>query len=177
MVCAVTVRVWEGGAGAPTTALNVKAEALNVSWAEIAGATISVTGTMRTPETGFMTIEPVQVVPAAIPEGLTETVKLEGVSVAVKAPVGERVSQVLSAQLPSVIWAVAFVSKYAVTASVCEAGAAPPATALKVRAVGLTVRTDVSGLIRVRVTVTVCVPELAVMVIVPVQTLPAVNPA
>ena len=79
MVCAVTVRVWEGGAAAPTTALKVKAEALNVSWAETTGATISVTGTMRTPETGFMTIEPVQVVPAAIPEGLTETVKLVAV--------------------------------------------------------------------------------------------------
>jgi hypothetical protein len=120
---------------------------------------------------------PVQVVPAAIPEGLTETVKFVAVVPAVKVPFGERASQLKLAQLCSVSWAVAVVSKNAVTTSVWEAGAAAPATELNVREEGLTVRTDVGGLIRVRVTVTVCVPELALTVIVPVQRLPTLSPA
>ena len=124
LVCAVTVRICEGGATAPATALKVSAEALKVSCAEITGATINVTGTIRTPVTGFMTMAPVQVVPAAIPEGLIETVKVVAVAVAVKVPFGERVSQAELAQLCSVTWAVAVVSKNAVTASVWEAGAA-----------------------------------------------------
>ena len=93
VVGAVTVSVWEGGATVPTTALKVRAEALKVSGVETAGAMINVTGTMRTPVTGLMTMAPVQVVPAAIPEGLTETVKFVAVTVAVKVPFGERVSQ------------------------------------------------------------------------------------
>jgi hypothetical protein len=177
LVFAVTVRVWEGGAAVPTTALKVRAEALKVSWPETRGATTIVTGTMRTPLTGFMTMAPVQVVPGAIPEGLTETVKFVAVVPAVKVPFGERASQLKLAQLCSVSWAVAVVSKNAVTTSVWEAGAAAPATELNVREEGLTVRTDVGGLIRVRVTVTVCVPELALTVIVPVQRLPTLSPA
>ena len=172
LVCAVTVSVWEGGAAAPTTALKVRAEALKLSCAVTRGATTNVTGTIRTPVTGFMTMEPVQVVPAAIPDGLTETVKFVAVAVAVKVPFGERASQLKLAQLCSVSWAVAVVSKYAVTASVCEAGAAAPATALNVREEGLTVRTEVGTLIMVIVTRTVCVPEFVLTVTRPVHVVP-----
>src|SRR5882724_13577923 len=77
-----------------------------------------------------MEIEPVQVLPAAIPAGLTETVKLVPEGPAVKAPVGERLSQLLLVQVCSVACAVALVLPGAVTVSVCEAGADPPAIAL-----------------------------------------------
>jgi hypothetical protein len=94
----------------------------------------------------------------------------------VKAPFGERINQLKLAQLCSVSWAVALVSKYAVTASVCEAGVAPPATALNVSEEGLTVTTEVGTLIMVSVTRTVCVTEFELIVIRPVHTVPTVNP-
>ena len=63
------------------------------------------------------------------------------VGLAVKLPVGERASQLILPQLCSDTWAVALVSYDAITVSVCEAGAAPSATALNVKAEGRNVRT------------------------------------
>jgi hypothetical protein len=90
------------------------------------------------------------------------------VGLAVKAPVGDMVSQVLTLQLCSDTWAVALVLVGAVTVSVCDAGADAPATALNVNAEGLTVRpTDVVP-VTVRVTLKVTDPwfELTKMVLV-----------
>jgi hypothetical protein len=176
LVCAVTVSVCEAGAAAPATVSNENSETLNVSCADTEDVTFRMTGTIRTPEAAFMKIVPLHVVPAAIPDWLTETVKFVFVELTVTLPVGDRVSQLLSAQLCSETWAVALVSNSAVTASVCEAGAAPPAAALNVKAEGLNVRTDAGTLITFRVTGTVCVPEAAMMEIVPLHEVPAVNP-
>jgi hypothetical protein len=107
---------------------------------------------------------------------LTETVKFVFAGLAVKLPVGERVSQLLLVQLCSDTWAVALVLVCAVTVSVCEAGAAPPATALNVKAEGLNVRPAVVKPVTFRVTVAVCVTEAAVMEIVPLHVVPAVMP-
>jgi hypothetical protein len=107
---------------------------------------------------------------------LTETAKFVFVGLAVKLPVGERVSQLLLVQLCSDTWAVALVFVCAVTVSVCEAGAAPPATALNVKAEGLNVRTAAVEPVTLRVTVAVCVTEAAVMEIVPLHVVPAVIP-
>ena len=74
------------------------------------------------------------------------------VGLAVKLPVGERVSQLLLVQFCSDTWAVALVFVCAVTVSVCEAGAAPPATALNVKAEGLNVRTVAAAAVTSRVT-------------------------
>jgi hypothetical protein len=175
-VCAVTVSVCEAGAGPPTTALNVKAETLNASCGEAAEFTFRVTGTMRTPEAAFMKIVPLHVVPAAIPDGLTETVKFVSVGLAVKLPVGEIVSQLKLAQLSSTTWAVVFVLNCAVTVSVCEAGAAPPATALNAKVERLNVRVDAGTMITFRVTGTVCVPEVATIEIVPLHVVPVAIP-
>ena len=123
-----------------------------------------------------MEMVPVHVVPPAIPDGLTETVKLAFNRPAVKLPVGERDNQMTVVQVCSDTWAVALVLVCAVTVSVCEAGAAPPATALKVNAEELKVRPDAVGAITFRVTVADCVPLAVVMEIVPVQVVPAVNP-
>ena len=57
-----------------------------------------------------------------------------------KAPVGERASQSLLAQLCFDTWAVALVADCAVTVRVWETGAVPPAAALKVKAVELNER-------------------------------------
>jgi len=54
------------------------------------------------------------------------------VALAVKAPLGETLSQVLFAQLCSELCTVAEVEVWAVTVSVCGLGAVPPPTALKV---------------------------------------------
>ena len=66
-------------------------------------------------------------------------------------------------QVCSDTWAVALVLVWAVTVSVCEAGAAPPATALKVSAEELRVRPDAVGAITVRVTVADWVPVAVFM--------------
>ena len=71
---------------------------------------------------------------------MTETVKFVLDAPAVKLPVGERVSQLLLVQLCCDTWAVALVLAWAVTANVWEAGVAPPATALNVKAEELKVR-------------------------------------
>ena len=64
---------------------------------------------------------------------------------AVKLPVGERVSQLLLVQLCLETWAVALVFADAVTVSVFESGADPPATALKVNVAGLNVSVAVAA--------------------------------
>src|SRR5260370_15245794 len=96
-----------------------------------------------------MEIVPVHAVPAVNPDGLTETVKLVFDVPAVKLPVGERVSQLLVVQLCSDAEAVALVGVWAVTVSACEAGAAPPATALNVKAEELKVRLGVDAAITI----------------------------
>jgi hypothetical protein len=96
--------------------LNEKLERLNVSCA--AADTVIVTATVREPEAAFMEIVPRHVVPAAIPDGLTETVKTVPAVPAVKLPLGERVSQVLLPQLCSDTWAEELVSNGAVTVTV-----------------------------------------------------------
>src|ERR1039457_6663544 len=93
-----------------------------------------------------------------------------------KLPVGERVSQLLLEQLCSDTWAVALVLVCAVTVSVCEAGAAPPASALNVKAVELNVRTPDTKPVTFRVTFAVCVTEAAVKEIVPLHVVPAAIP-
>jgi hypothetical protein len=95
---------------------------------------------------------------------------------AMKLPVGERVSQVLLQEAPGDAWAVALVLVWAVTVRVCEAGATPPATALNVRLEELKVRPEAVGAVTFRVTVADCVAVPAVMEIVPVHVVPAVSP-
>ena len=176
LLAAVTVRVCEAGAVPPAMALKVKAEGLSVSDPVTAAVTFKVTDTVCVPEAATMEIVPVHAVPATIPDWLTETAKLVFVELAVKLPVGDTVSQLLLAQLCSDDWAVALVLLGAVTVRVCEAGAAPPAVALKVKAEGLTVSVAVAVAVTFRVTATVCVPEAAVMEIVPVHAVPAAIP-
>jgi len=184
LVCAVTVSVCEVGAAPPAIALNVKAEGLNVKgpvvppmMPPVPAVTFRVTGAVRTPEGAIMEIVPFARVPAAIPVGLTDTVKVVFAALAAKLPLGEIVSQLLLPQLCSDAWAVAVVSYCAVTVTVCEAGAAPPATALNVKAEGLTVSSAVGTLMTFSVTGTVCVPEAATMEIVPLHVVPVVIPA
>jgi hypothetical protein len=119
---------------------------------------------------------PPHVVPAAIPDGFAETVTVVSVAPAVNAPVGEMVSQLLLAQLCSVTWAVVLVSNTAVTMSVCAAGAAPPATAVNVRAAGLTVKTDAGTLITSKVMGTVSVLAAELMESVALHLVPTLIP-
>jgi hypothetical protein len=63
---------------------------------------------------------------------LTENVNVIGDGPATNAPVGERVSQLLFVQVCIETWAVALVLLGAVTVSICDAGGAAPAIALKV---------------------------------------------
>ena len=80
--------------------------------------TVRVTLAVSVPVAVLMEMEPVHVVPAAIPDGLTETVKVVFEVLAVKLPVGEMISQVLLQEVPSNAWAVALVLVWAVTVSV-----------------------------------------------------------
>jgi hypothetical protein len=129
------------------------------------------------PAAGFMEMVPVHVVPPAIPDGLTETVKFAFDRPAVKLPIGERDNQFKVAHVSSDTEAVTMVSVWAVTVRVCEAGAEPPGVALNVNAEGLKVRPDAVGAVTVRVTVADCELESGLfIVIVPVQVVPAVIP-
>src|SRR5260370_7826 len=123
-----------------------------------------------------MEMVPAHVVPAANPDGLTETVKLVFDGPAVKLPVGDRGSEVLGERVGSGGGGIVQVEAWAVTVRVWEAGATPPATAVKVSAEELNVRPDAVGAVTFRVTVAVCVPPAVIMEIVPVQVVPAVNP-
>ena len=97
---------------------------------------------------------------------------------AMKLPVGERVSQLVLVQLCCDTWAVAVVVVWAVTVSVCGAGGTPPATALNVYAEGVRVRTaPVVAEITLSVTLTVCVPDAVIMEIDPLHVVPAAMPA
>ena len=107
---------------------------------------------------------------------MTDTVKLAFAGPAVKLPVGERVSQVLVAQLCSDIWAVAPVLVCAVTVRVCEGGAAPPTAALNVKVEELKIRPDTVAEITFIVTVADCVPLAVFMEMVPVHWVPALSP-
>src|SRR5205085_5481700 len=109
LAVAVTASVCEAGAVPPATALNGKVEALNVRTPAVTPVTLRVTLAVWVTEPAVMDMVPLHVVPAAIPAGLTETVKFELAGLAVKLPVGERVSQVLVAQFCSDAWAVALV--------------------------------------------------------------------
>ena len=103
--------------------------------------------------------------------------KVVFVWLAVKPPVGERVSQLSVVQLCSDTWAVALVLLCAVTVKVCEAGVAPPATALNVKLEALNVSgPDVVKPVTLRVTVAVCVTEAVTMEIVPLHWVPAAIP-
>ena len=88
--------------------------------------TFKVTVAVCVTEAAVIEIVPLHVVPAASPAGFTEIVKFVFVGLAVKLPVGERISQLLLVQLCSETCAVALVLVCAVTVSVCEAGVAPP---------------------------------------------------
>ena len=149
---------------------------LAVRLVAITPLTFRVTLTVCVPLAVVMEMVPVQVVPAVIPDGLTETVKFAFNTPAVKLPVGERASQLRVVQLCSDTWAVALVLVWAVTVSVCEGGAAPPATVLKVSAEELKVRTDVAAAVTFRVTVADWVPVAVIMEIVPAHVVPAVSP-
>jgi hypothetical protein len=91
---------------------------------------------------------------------LTEIVKLVFDVLAVKLPVGERFSQLLVVQVCSDAWAVALVLTWAVTVSICEGGATPPATAVNVNVVGLRVRVGAAAAVTVRVTLKTSDPWL-----------------
>ena len=144
LVCAVTVRVCEAGATPLATALNVRVEELKVRPEVFGAVTVRVTVTDCVLVPAVKEIVPVHVVFAVSPDGLTETVKLVFDVPATKLPVGESVSQLLVLQLCSDACAFALVLAWAVTVSVCEAGAAPPAAAVNVKAVGLRVRGGVT---------------------------------
>jgi hypothetical protein len=103
---------------------------------------------------------------------LTETVKFVFVVVAVKLPVGERLSQLLVVQLCSETWAVALVLLCAVTVSVREAGSAPLATALNVKVEGVNVRGPVVAAVTSSVTLKISEPcdDPTVMVLLYVPT-------
>ena len=94
---------------------------------------------------------------------------------AVKLPVGDRVSQLLLVQLCSDAWAVALVLVCAVTVSVCGAGAAPPATVKNGKSETLNVSCAEAADVTFRVTGTICTPEAAMMEIVPLH-VPAAIP-
>ena len=156
LVWAVTVRVCGTGATPPATALNVRAEELKVRPEVFGAVTFRVTVADWVLVPTVMEIVPVHVVFAVSPDGLTETVKLVFDVPATKLPVGERVSQLLDLQLVSDTCAFALVLVWAVTVSVCEGGAAPPAAAVNVKVVELRVR----GGVTVRVTLKTSDPEL-----------------
>jgi hypothetical protein len=108
---------------------------------------------------------------------LTETVKLVFDVLAMKLPVGERVSQVLLQEVPGDTWVVALILVWAVTVRVCEAGATPPETPMNVRVEGLKVRPDAVGAVTFRVTVADCATTPPTLrEIVPVHVVPAVSP-
>ena len=159
----------------PTVALNVRADVLTVRLVTVKPVTLSVTLADCVPAAVVMEMVPVQVVPAAMADGSTETVKFAFNRLAVKLPVGERDNQLLVVQVCSDTWAVALVLVCAVTVRVCEA-AAPPAAALKVSAEELNVRPDAVGEVTLRVTVAVCVPPAVIMEIVPVHVVLADSP-
>jgi hypothetical protein len=94
----------------------------------------------------------------------------------VKLPVGDRVNQLLLAQLCSEVAAVPLVLLCAVTVKVWEAGAVPPARPLKVKAEELSVRAPAAAVVTFRVTVAACVPADVVKEIVPEHTVPAAMP-
>jgi hypothetical protein len=142
LVWAVTVRVCEAGATPPATALKVSAEEFKVRPEAVGAVTLRVTVADCAALPAVMVIVPVHVVPAVSPDGLTEMVKLVLAVVAVKLPVGDRVSQLLLAQLCSVAWAVALVLVWDVTASVCEVGTTPPVTTVNVKVGALRIRPD-----------------------------------
>ncbi|MGP8243523.1 MAG: hypothetical protein ACLQVN_03280 [Bryobacteraceae bacterium] len=96
---------------------------------------------------------------------------------AVKLPVGERVSQLLPVQVCSDTEAVALVLVCAVTVRVCVAGTDPLAAAVNVKLEGLRVSGPVeSADVTLSVTPTVWVPEDVTMEMVPVQVVPATIP-
>ena len=175
---AVTVSVCEAGVDPPAIALNVKPETLNVSGPPdvVEDATFRVTAAVCVAEAVTMEIVPLHWVPAAMPDGLTETVKVVLVRLAVKLPSGERASQVLVVQLCSDTWAVALVLLCAVTVSVCEAGVAPPTAALNVKLEALSVSGPDVAAVTFRVTVAVCVAEAVTMETVPLHWVPAAIP-
>lgn len=172
VVGAATVRVCAAGFAPPATALNEIAETLNVSVAESASATINVTVVDLTPEAALIVITPLHLVPLAIPVGSTETVNDVPFEPAVKLPDGDIVSHV-PLQLCADTCAVAGVLKGAVTVSVCAVGAPPPSAALNVSEAGVTVSGAENCEITLSVTGTVCVTEPAVIVISPLQLVPA----
>jgi hypothetical protein len=177
LTLAVTVSVWAEGAVPPAGAVNRRLEGATVSdGVTVAAETTSVTDTVRTPDAAVINTEPLHVLPAAIPDGSVETVKVVAVGPVVKLPAGEIDSQLLRPQLCLVTCTDALVVKSAVTESVCPGGADPPETALKVNAVGLTVKGAEGTAITFRVTGMVCVPVGAVTCTTPWQTLPVVSP-
>ncbi|MGP8243522.1 MAG: hypothetical protein ACLQVN_03275 [Bryobacteraceae bacterium] len=102
--------------------------------------------------------------------------KFVAVGLAVKLPVGERVSQLLPVQVCSDTEAVALVLVCAVTVRVWEAGMDPPAAAVNVRLEALSVSADEAA-VTLSVTFTLWVAEDVTMEIVPLQMLPAASPA
>ena len=139
LVCAVTPICCVAGAVLPATALNVKAVELNVSTAGVE-VTFSVTVAVCGVFPPVIVIVPVHVVPAVKPVWFTDTVNVVLVTLAVKLPVGDMLSQLLPVHVVSVTAAVALVLLDAVTPICCAAGAVPPATALNVSDWELSVR-------------------------------------
>jgi hypothetical protein len=111
-------------------ALKLRVEVLTVRLVTVVPVTTRVTVAVSVPVAVLMETVPVHVVPEAIPDGLTEIVKVVFDGLAMKVLFGDRVSQVLLQAVPCDAWALALVLVCAVTIRVCEAGLAPPATAL-----------------------------------------------
>jgi hypothetical protein len=98
------------------------------------------------------------------------------VGLAVKVPVGEIASQLVSVHVDAVACAVAEMLFCAATVSVCAAGFAPPATALNVSCETLNVSVAESAAGTFNVTVADRTPEAALIEISPLHFVPAASP-
>ena len=157
-------------------ALNVRAVVLAVRLVVVKPAYVQGDAAVCVPLAVVMEMVPVQVVPAAIPDGLTETVKFAFNTPAVKLPVGERASQLgwcKSVPTPGRWhWYWSGPSRSASA----RVGRLRRPTVLKVSAEELKVRPDVAAAVTFRVTVADWVPVAVIMEIVPAHVVPAVSP-
>jgi len=140
------------GAAPPACAVNVSVVGLRVRFGRPAAVTVKVTATVRgllaAPALATETVP--EYVPAARPVGLTETlmepgvVPLAGVAVSHAPPVVVVLVVVKLRAAPLLL-----------VETLCAAGAAPPACAVKVSVVGLRVRLGRPAAVTVKVTATV----------------------
>jgi len=141
----------------------------------MASLTTNLTAAVCVPETVVIEIVPVHTVPALSPDGSTATLKFVPAVPVVKRPLGVSPSQLLPAQLWAVALAVTLTSADAVTFNVWDAGGPPPALAVKAKLEGFSL--SVTGALTFRMTGVPQTPVALLMLTVPEQNVPAVNPA